>query len=196
MTLTVNVNLNELGVVVAELGRWTEAETWATNKHSNMPSWPLLVCQLPGLWDHRRCTQSTSARFQKPQPVTWSKHQYVKIIDGAKRSLQAKGQVTKMFGFLSWNVVSSLEFKEKHTTRFPPLSQCELKWQSIASKPAWTLSGLPLKPSEPQKMHSPRPVTLCTPWKQQRLHQNAGYGFSSHCHPWLQSRTWQDSIAK
>lgn len=74
------------------------------DRHSRMLRWPLLECVncgsgLKGRWEHRQRSQSTAAWFRRAQSVlqsvTWSKRQYVEGIDRARRSLQAKGQVTR-----------------------------------------------------------------------------------------------------
>lgn len=74
------------------------------DRHSRMPGWPLLECvncssSLKGRWHHRQCSQSSTIWFIKPQSVlqcvTWSERQHVKGLGTARRSLQAKGQVTR-----------------------------------------------------------------------------------------------------
>lgn len=46
--------------------------------------------------------------FEKPQPVTWSKCQYVPEKDEAGTTRQAKGQETEMFGMARWFVATLL----------------------------------------------------------------------------------------
>lgn len=91
--------------------------------HSKMPGWPLLECVncssgLKGRWEHRQRSPSTTAWFIKPQPalqsVTWRKRQYVEGIDSARRSLQAKGQVTRnvWYSELKWSLLFGVQRKD------------------------------------------------------------------------------------
>lgn len=73
-------------------------------RQTQQPRWPLLEhvtssSALKGWWIRRQQSQSTTTWFIKPQPVLqsviWSEHQYEERIDGTRRSLQAKGQVTR-----------------------------------------------------------------------------------------------------
>lgn len=86
---------------------------WGGGAFNRLPDWPLL--------DDVNTAQASKGNaiivsahkapalgFGKPQPVTWSKCQYLWEKDEAGTTLQAKGQVTEAFGTVSWYVAALL----------------------------------------------------------------------------------------
>lgn len=118
----------------------------------------------------------TEVAHKAPQSVSWRFSQSLQANLSAWKGWMepGKGQVTKMFGVLSWNAVFCLKLWEntQRLLRRGNISQtpskCKLRRRSIVVQPTRTLFSLPLESTEPQRI-SPCPSASA----------NLGNGWSS-----------------